>query len=344
MRGREGRRLRRGSPARAGMHPCRSRHSGARRRFPRTRGDAPLLSAANVRFLRVPPHARGCTRHHRVGERHGPGSPARAGMHPGPTSSRPRCRRFPRTRGDAPWSAPGSQSRSTVPPHARGCTQAAPTQPRGELGSPARAGMHPTSPRARPSTARFPRTRGDAPRLILDAVLTVTVPPHARGCTPLVGLARGSAPGSPARAGMHRRRLDDRPPHRGFPRTRGDAPQVVGCGMYCPPVPPHARGCAPVDLSSLLAGGFPRTRGDAPLRDIMMARYQAGHGAGASQRKPPPVATARGECGVVGARGDRGADDLRTPYPCGLSHDALARRLPLRRRGGTFAAARSRRR
>ena len=70
------------SPARAGMYlPCalvRSRVVG----FPRTRGDVPPRRARGAAAVRLPPHARGCTRQRGRGGRAFRASPARAGMYP----------------------------------------------------------------------------------------------------------------------------------------------------------------------------------------------------------------------------------------------------------------------
>ena len=47
------------SPARAGMDPSRTRSTGARRCFPRTRGDGPEAEARMPRKREFPPHPRG---------------------------------------------------------------------------------------------------------------------------------------------------------------------------------------------------------------------------------------------------------------------------------------------
>ena len=70
------------SPARAGMYPLSARRTGARPRFPRTRGDVPRARRDAKRRVALPPHARGCTVHRTVRFRSHSASPARAGMYP----------------------------------------------------------------------------------------------------------------------------------------------------------------------------------------------------------------------------------------------------------------------
>src|ERR1700730_14260545 len=69
-------------------------------------------------------------------------------------------------------------------------------------GSPARAGMDPTTDLSSARTPRLPRTRGDGPWTGGVSGLTTTAPPHARGWTRISMRTRQHARGSPARAGM----------------------------------------------------------------------------------------------------------------------------------------------
>ncbi len=111
----------RGSPARAGMRPGTWGSATPRSRFPRARGDAPLVSAVSTLVLVVPPRARGCALWPAGGAALESGSPARAGMRPcGSTPRRP-ASRFPRARGDAPFSLDPKAAHHPVPPRARGC-------------------------------------------------------------------------------------------------------------------------------------------------------------------------------------------------------------------------------
>ena len=90
------------SPAHAGMHPSTCRSASGPRRFPRTRGDAPLMQMLGGVERSLPPHTRGCTPC--AGNRGAcqGASPAHAGMHPGAPPVTAAGRGFPRTRGDAP--------------------------------------------------------------------------------------------------------------------------------------------------------------------------------------------------------------------------------------------------
>ena len=155
----------RASPARAGMYPSTDTPSGATARFPRTRGDVPLVSGERLSDPGLPPHARGCTAAHRARAGDPRASPARAGMYlcascgPGSTPG------FPRTRGDVPARKVYGRGKCKLPPHARGCTRLRCASRRPRIASPARAGMYPTRTRTRSMCCRFPRTRGDVPAL-----------------------------------------------------------------------------------------------------------------------------------------------------------------------------------
>ncbi len=73
---------RHGSPARAGIDPCRSMFSTSIARLPRTRGDRPQSAAGSIARAMAPPHARGSTLHLAGVDLGGVGSPARAGIAP----------------------------------------------------------------------------------------------------------------------------------------------------------------------------------------------------------------------------------------------------------------------
>jgi len=152
-----------GSPAHAGMHPTERLEVLKQLRFPRARGDAPLLGETWPDPAVVPPRTRGCT----LGKAGRPtlpgGSPAHAGMHPRRVRPCQRSIRFPRARGDAPSEAKSSESSAEVPPRTRGCTPIAEGRGQAVGGSPAHAGMHPPRCRRPPGRRRFPRARGDAP-------------------------------------------------------------------------------------------------------------------------------------------------------------------------------------
>ena len=217
----------RASPARAGMYRAFKSLFFGPPRFPRTRGDVPRAGWASLPGRPLPPHARGCTPR---GGRRSPSmtaSPARAGMYRRRSPSRCAPPRFPRTRGDVPYRDSAKVLETRLPPHARGCTPRLELAHRPSPASPARAGMY---PRPRPRTARrrrFPRTRGDVPANRSSSALSAPLPPHARGCTPLLVGEENRLFASPARAGMYPVRDRSDSALAGFPRTRGDVPPRV---------------------------------------------------------------------------------------------------------------------
>ncbi len=153
----------RGSPAPAGMVPFRALPSRRRKRFPRTRGDGPLHGTTHAITKPVPPHPRGWSPWKRWLATDGVGSPAPAGMVRCSATASCAGKGFPRTRGDGP--APGTWRTRTslVPPHPRGWSHLGHEGREHGEGSPAPAGMVPTSGLAGRPGIRFPRTRGDGP-------------------------------------------------------------------------------------------------------------------------------------------------------------------------------------
>ena len=194
--------------------------------------------------------------------------------------------RFPRTRGDGPSYGQHCPCHLLVPPHPRGWSQNAASPSATTSGSPAPAGMVPFAAFFQKSSAGFPRTRGDGPRLKLGRGSALMVPPHPRGWSHAThGLAH-RAPGSPAPAGMVPISACATNTTFRFPRTRGDGPCNHGSYHYVALVPPHPRGWslvpmprphmgrgspAPAGMVPLSTGSgsrmtrFPRTRGDGPL-------------------------------------------------------------------------------
>jgi hypothetical protein len=175
-----------GSPACAGMRRSRTTRGGSRQRFPRLRGDAPAVEQEWRLIARVPPPARGCAQRAPCDPGAHHGSPACAGMrrprHPSPCPTS----WFPRLRGDAPADEALLMRAYWVPPPARGCACRPATGIVRVRGSPACAGMRPSSRDRQRGDRGFPRLRGDAP---------FSVPPVGAPST-----------GSPACAGMRRQR------------------------------------------------------------------------------------------------------------------------------------------
>ena len=209
-----------------------------------------------------PPHARGWTWNALLITMIVVVSPARAGMDPGiePHEKRGRC--FPRTRGDGPWCSRPPAPVSRFPPHARGWTLGSSLTKSAVGVSPARAGMDPRWACLRNTLTRFPRTRGDGPRLNSSIQRVRAFPPHARGWTrrlprgrarqhvsparagmdPSSGTRRQRSSGFPARAGMDRDAATCSTLSRCFPRTRGDGPVMSTTSPGALTFPPHARG------------------------------------------------------------------------------------------------------
>ena len=201
---------------------------------------------------------------------------------------------FPRTRGDGPAAAPPADGPDPVPPHPRGWSPRAPCCAAAPAGSPAPAGMVPTTRLVDPLVLRFPRTRGDGPPRLSCRPSRSSVPPHPRGWSPELPHVALTVTGSPAPAGMVPDARCGRGRVRRFPRTRGDGPcDPVPCPLPFG-VPPHPRGWSQLiagadagsdgspapagmvltqrDLLALVAR-FPRTRGDGPslhaVRDML---------------------------------------------------------------------------
>ena len=153
------------SPARAGMDRSAASSGGGAACFPRTRGDGPIRSMRSLTTHPFPPHARGWTGDADPDRRGVIVSPARAGMDRFLALPRRRRRRFPRTRGDGPRRRPLPHGFERFPPHARGWTLWVQRLAAVRLVSPARAGMDLGVRRLGADANRFPRTRGDGPRI-----------------------------------------------------------------------------------------------------------------------------------------------------------------------------------
>ena len=170
-----------GSPARAGM----VRHEPGPRavpdRFPRPRGDGPLILEGFGFANRVPPPARGWSLIHFWCYIRSFGSPARAGMVLVEMHIRLNPRRFPRPRGDGPDYFIDIEFSEMVPPPARGWSLVRFCDVGSPVGSPARAGMVPSADAAIVQHRGFPRPRGDGPRPLSAVRCSAVVPPPARG-------------------------------------------------------------------------------------------------------------------------------------------------------------------
>ena len=191
-----------GSPAHAGMDRTLSVDGAFATGLPRTRGDGPPVGLDASSPSEAPPHTRGWTLDDGTEITYRFGSPAHAGMDPCEIVSDPSAAWLPRTRGDGPFWSLEDATRREAPPHTRGWTpmvNAIGSPPRG---SPAHAGMDPSSGSATIRRPRLPRTRGDGPRRKVAGSVAAPAPPHTRGWTLWRSEACFFSQGSPAHAGM----------------------------------------------------------------------------------------------------------------------------------------------
>ena len=193
---------REGSPARAGIDPARGQRDRWDYGLPRSRGDRPHSQPGCNTQGAAPPLARGSTRNSHVIRKPADGSPARAGIDPGPFARLLRLARLPRSRGDRPGKSPATAPPAEAPPLARGSTQGGLPSRRRSSGSPARAGIDPEVSSFNAPMARLPRSRGDRPCTSYASGRVFWAPPLARGSTPQPVESRYRRVGSPARAGI----------------------------------------------------------------------------------------------------------------------------------------------
>ena len=233
--------------------------------FPRPRGDGPYYAHFLVTPAGVPPPTRGWPPPRGWRGRRARGSPAHAGMARRGAQQPPPRPRFPRPRGDGPSAGDQLARRRGVPPPARGWPIGRFGLYFSHKGSPAHAGMARGGCSRSWGRRRFPRPRGDGPRIDGHLVHLLGVPPPTRGWP---SLRRGPGPGaagSPAHAGMAR--PDDPPSHHiwRFPRPRGDGP-IPSLGITGElVVPPPTRGWPLAHESHHVGlGGSPAHAGMAP--------------------------------------------------------------------------------
>ena len=129
------------SPAHAGMDRTQAARPSQSARFPRTRGDGPILSVGYGFQHLLPPHTRGWTASLCHDGKPFFASPAHAGMDPAVYGARDYRECFPRTRGDGPDSRTPLDKPHTLPPHTRGWTQHIGGFAEITCASPAHAGM-----------------------------------------------------------------------------------------------------------------------------------------------------------------------------------------------------------
>ncbi len=198
-----------------------------------------------------------------------------------------------------------------APPQTRGSTRVQRWARRPARGSPADAGIDPSTCVARGCGRWLPRRRGDRPFSASALACEAMAPPQTRGSTHRIEHGDADQIGSPADAGIDPPRQAASCRHRWLPRRRGDRPQAGQAGQAHRPAPPQTRGStrlsapptpsprgSPADAgidpdSHLRTGGgewLPRRRGDRPRRGKLTF---AGFGAppqtrGSTLNKPSP--------------------------------------------------------
>ncbi len=188
------------------------------------------------------------------------GSPTRVGMCPICALPNYGYWRFPHAGGDVPSMCILWPARSVVPPRGWGCARQAKLPLVGNVGSPTRVGMCPSSACLRIGLKGFPHAGGDVPAVDYSIEIESQVPPRGWGCA-LHGDARRATPaGSPTRVGMCPGRVGLLRAALGFPHAGGDVPLQPTAVANLGAVPPRGWGCAPIPRHS---GG---SRSGSPTR------------------------------------------------------------------------------
>ena len=216
----------------------------------------------------APPHPRGSTPHQCWQAGAPEGSPASAGIDPISVHATQFATWLPRIRGDRPRHQRASLRRSQAPPHPRGSTRSLTAFGDDLKGSPASAGIDPSTPSNGGNTPRLPRIRGDRPGRRSGLAGWCRAPPHPRGSTLPFAAPAPVEPGSPAPAGIDPSASCAAAGDRRLPRTRGDRPAMAAIRRRRGRAPPHPRGST---LSAIPfrngRGGSPHPRGSTLLPD-----------------------------------------------------------------------------
>ena len=175
--------------------------------------------------------------------------------------------RLPRARGDRPCLGYICTLWQKAPPRTRGSPRGPRTVRASDRGSPAHAGIAPRQDRTRMSDQGLPRARGDRPTPRQPAQSSIPAPPRTRGSPPAGRRARPALRGSPAHAGIARRRCSSARCSTRLPRARGDRPSSRCRSVTRCPAPPRTRGSPRAHRRAQgRAGGSPAHAGIAPAR------------------------------------------------------------------------------
>ena len=170
-------------PACAGMFLASLRKPTPPASFPRVRGDVPLGAFKDAAVNKFSPRARGCSVLVTLSFSEDKVFPACAGMFPREVFIGLRSLGFPRVRGDVPFYGLHETKKGTFSPRARGCSAQLFQGDPGTGVFPACAGMFRIlRPCYRP-WRRFPRVRGDVPRVGSKPRCSNKFSPRARGCS-----------------------------------------------------------------------------------------------------------------------------------------------------------------
>ena len=273
-------------PAYAGMFRRCNALAKPNTGFPRIRGDVPKGAIGTQSTCSFSPHTRGCSGSDLLRISGGAVFPAYAGMFRPEKPSPNYPASFPRIRGDVPVSFDVYLITPEFSPHTRGCSASGSQVSCVQQVFPAYAGMFRSMMRTSAGNRGFPRIRGDVPLARSTGFLPARFSPHTRGCSARIRRQHIGERVFPAYAGMFRRQHSRWLDQEGFPRIRGDVPNLIGPPKCSLRFSPHTRGCSYFAWLAGCVGGvfpayagmfrlslasghrgsrFPRIRGDVPL-------------------------------------------------------------------------------
>ena len=203
--------------------------------------------------------------------------PARAGSTSGPSSSSPKCRDHPRSRGEhgVSWLALACARGS--PPLARGALINFLNHVIRQRITPARAGS--TAPLLRRclGDADHPRSRGEHGAGLYSCPHGLGSPPLARGAPQSTTAAVVGDGITPARAGSTVQGSNATVPHRDHPRSRGEHHECVPSFVLIVGSPPLARGAPRMPLFMPEALGITPARAGSTTSSPRTTRATADH-------------------------------------------------------------------
>ncbi len=215
--------------------------------------------------MAVSPPTRGWTPAHARRFNGKAGFPAHAGMDPTLCAPGSPCPWFPRPRGDGPDAVAPSAAMAVVSPPTRGWTHPRHIASICYRGFPAHAGMDLAQPYDLSLSPGFPRPRGDGPQIGAFTRQGTTVSPPTRGWTLDEHREPTGDAGFPAHAGMDPPQCRFDASRNGFPRPRGDGPDILCRCVAIPMVSPPTRGWTRLwELADPSDPGFPAHAGMDP--------------------------------------------------------------------------------